>query len=144
MQASLFLLDMADKPTVFIGSGGGDHLSLTPVAEGTNARWFRAQIRIVCDGMSGTTDAYLQPGELAKFAEEVRKLHRNLVGPAKLSPLEPNIVVEMIGDGRGHIRVKGSAQNDFSRKTSLNFEFTIDQTYLSEIAETLEKLDPQR
>jgi hypothetical protein len=48
----------------------------------------------------------------------------------------------MLGDGKGHITVNGTAQNHFHLGTKLVFRFEIDQTYLDEIAEALSDADP--
>jgi hypothetical protein len=81
-------------------------------------------------------------GELARFAGEIRRLHRQLHGTAKLEPLEPNICLTFTGDGKGHVTVQGIAQNNFAGRTELRFGFTIDQTYLEEIANSLNHADP--
>jgi len=80
-------------------------------------------------------------GELARFADGIRRLRHDLVGIAALNPIEPNITVTLTGDGKGHITVEGVAR-EFARGTELAFEFTIDQTYLKEIADSLSAVDP--
>lgn len=82
-------------------------------------------------------------GELRRFAEEVRQLHRTLVGTASLNPIEPNIVMTLTGDGKGHVKVEGVARNRFETRNSLAFDFEIDQTFLVGLAEGLEKADPE-
>ena len=44
-------------------------------------------------------------GEPARFAEEIRQLHHHLVGTARPDPIEPNIVLRLIGDGK--VRPRG-------------------------------------
>jgi hypothetical protein len=101
-----------------------------------------AEIEFQCDGWSGRVQSNFMKGELARFAEEVRRLHRDLVGVARLEPLEPNIVLSLTGDGKGHVTVDGVGQNDFQRSTRLTFKFVIDQTYLPGIAYSLSEADP--
>lgn len=81
-------------------------------------------------------------GELGRFAQEIRTLHRDLAGTAALQPLEPNLILTLIGDGKGHIAVEGEATNHFGRGTTLRFRFDIDQTFLPRIAEALSDADP--
>jgi hypothetical protein len=71
----------------------------------------------------------------------IRRLHRGLTGIAELNPLEPNITLTLMGDGKGQITVDGVARNDFANGTELAFEFTIDQTYLEDIAASLCAVD---
>jgi hypothetical protein len=81
-------------------------------------------------------------GELGRFAQEIRALHRDLAGTAELQPLEPNLILTLTGDGKGHIAVEGEATNHFERGTTLHFRFDIDQTFLPRIAEALTGADP--
>ena len=81
-------------------------------------------------------------GELGRFAQEIRTLHRDLAGTAALQPLEPNLTLTLIGDGKGHIAVEGEATNHFGLGTTLRFQFDIDQTFLPRIAEALSDADP--
>ena len=81
-------------------------------------------------------------GELGRFAQEIRTLHRNLDGVAELQPIEPNLILTLAGDGKGHIAVDGEATNHFESGTTLHFGFNIDQTYLIGIADALSDADP--
>jgi hypothetical protein len=56
--------------------------------------------------------------ELAAFAQEVRRLHRDLLGTARLRPIEPNIALTLTEDGKGHITVDGVAQNELCKRDS--------------------------
>jgi hypothetical protein len=56
-------------------------------------------------------------GELSRFAEEIRCLHRNLSGTARLQPIGPGIILTFTGDGKGHIIVDGIARNHFETST---------------------------
>jgi hypothetical protein len=104
--------------------------------------WHRANIEIRCDGWRGNVREDFRKGELSRFAEEIRQLYHDLLGTARLDPLEPNVTLTLTGDGKGHITVAGVARNDFVRKVFLNFQFSIDQTYLPAIADSLSDADP--
>ncbi|MGA3237191.1 MAG: hypothetical protein ABSG03_12865 [Bryobacteraceae bacterium] len=56
--------------------------------------------------------------------------------------MEPNLVLKMVGDGRGHISVEGKAQPEFYSGTYLVFRFSLDQTELPPIATALLGADP--
>jgi hypothetical protein len=81
-------------------------------------------------------------GELAAFAREIEVLDRDLRGTAQLQPHEPNITLELTGDGKGHVSVQGRLQNQFERRNTLSCDFEIDQTYLAGIARSLHDADP--
>jgi hypothetical protein len=131
---------MTYREEVLIGNKGADYVSL--VKEREFEGWSRATIEVHCDGWAGSVKGNFRRGELAGFAEEVRRLERKLSGIARLKPLEPNITLTLTGDGKGHITVEGVAQNDFANGTQLTFRFTIDQTYLKGIADSLSHADP--
>jgi hypothetical protein len=82
-------------------------------------------------------------GELGRFAHEVRKVYKSLTGTAELNPIEPNLILTLKGDGKGHVEVTGRGINHFGSGTSLQFRFDIDQTYLIGIAEALAAADPK-
>ena len=133
---------MTDSEEIVIGNKGADYVSLIVVKGRGSEGWSGAMIEVRCDGWVGGTRWSFQRGELAVFAEEIRQLHRKLSGMARLDPLEPNISLTLIGDGKGHITVEGSAKNNFASGTELTFRFAIDQTYLKGIADSLSRADP--
>jgi hypothetical protein len=90
--------------------------------------------------MASFRASFLQ-GELSGFARELQTLHKGLKGKAILAPLEPNLELSLVGDGRGYIEITGSARAQFHTKTELSFCFGIDQTYLPDIAKGSIDLD---
>lgn len=126
---------MSDNPEIVIGTKGGDYVSIQILG-----RW-SANIGVRCDGWSGDIRGTFFKGELLGFAEEISRLYRDLTGTAQLKPLEPNITLTLTGDGKGHVTVEGTARNHFQTDTLLKFQFTIDQTYLKSIGESLTAAD---
>jgi hypothetical protein len=98
---------------------------------------------VQCDGFKGEFRANFMQGELSRFARELQILYKRLKGEAVLAPLEPNLELSCIGDGRGHIEVTGTARAQFHTGTKLSFRFVIDQTYLPAIATGLADMDPE-
>jgi hypothetical protein len=133
--------NMTQNVEIVIGNRGADCV-LIRVIEPALAGWMRADVEVRCDGWAGKLKWSLMSGELARFAGEIRQLRRQLHGTATLEPLEPNIRLTFIGDGKGHVAVQGIAQNNFASGTELRFDLTIDQTYLEEIADSLSQADP--
>jgi hypothetical protein len=132
---------MTQSVEIVIGNRGADYVSIR-VIEPAKKGWMNADVEVRCDGWSGRVKWSFMGGELVRFAQEIRQLHRQLHGTAKLDPLEPNISLSITGDGKGHVTVLGIARNNFQSRTELRFAFTIDQTYLEEIADSLGDADP--
>src|SRR5215831_7675814 len=135
------LLRVTDAVEILIGNNGADHVSIN-ISRQDPKGWYGAEIQVRCNGLAGNIKGSFLKGELSRFAEEIRHLHRDLSGTAPLQPLEPNITLTLMGDGKGHVAVRGIARNDFARNAVLTFEFTIDQTYLTGIADSLTAVDP--
>lgn len=128
--------------TVLIENAGGDHVSIIRTSRAVDD-WFGAIVEICSDCWSGKMKGCsFMRGELRGFANDVRQLHRTLLGIAKLDPIEPNVTLTLTGDGKGHVRVEGLARNRFETRNSLAFDFEIDQTFLMGLAEGLERADP--
>jgi hypothetical protein len=96
-----------------------------------------ALAEIACGVWRGAFGCEFYSGELHRFGEEVQELYRAMNGNAKLEPIEPNLSLELTGDGRGHIAVAGRASAEFYSGTHLVFHFSLDQTQLPAIAAAL-------
>ena len=132
---------MSQSGEILIGSQGGDHVSIKTSPQSFEG-WRNAEIEVHCDCWIGRMSGNFMKGELGRFAQEIRTLHRDLAGTAELQPLEPNLTLTLTGDGKGHVAVDGEATNHFARGTTLHFRFDIDQTFLPRIAEALSHADP--
>ena len=122
---------------IVVGSKGADYVSISVTGPSPGGLWTRAEIKIRCDGWSGSANWSFYKGELRAFADAIRRLHRDLSGTAELQPMEPNITLSLNGDGKGHMNAEGEVRNNLSSGTALAFSFSIDQTYLMEIADRL-------
>jgi hypothetical protein len=133
---------MTQAGEILIGSPGGDHVSIRVRSFGYDREgWNAAEVEVHCDGWTGRMGANFMKGELGRFAQEIRELGRNLTGTAEMNPLEPNLTLTLVGDGKGHVAVDGVARNHFDRGTELVFHFGIDQTFLADIAKALSAAD---
>jgi hypothetical protein len=129
-------------PEVVIGAPDGNRVVIHRQTSNDRESWFHAAIAVHCDGWYGQFKASFMRGELSRLAQDVRALYQRLDGEAVLDPVEPNLVLSLTGDGKGHVRVRGTAQNRLSSGTHLSFEFQIDQTYLPAISKSLSEMDP--
>jgi hypothetical protein len=131
---------MDNDAEIVIGDKGADYVALRVVRR--EPAWSVVEVNVHSDGLSGSLKWSFSKGELAAFARGIVALHRDRSGTAQLQPHEPNITLELTGDGKGHVSVQGTLQNLFARKNQLSFEFEIDQTYLEGIARSLHDADP--
>ena len=92
---------MTQPTEILIGNRGADHVLIR--IETDNDGWRGGEIEIQCDGWRGRIKAYFHRRELGRFGQQVHDLRRDLSGTAELSPLEPNLTLSFIGDGKGHI-----------------------------------------
>jgi hypothetical protein len=127
---------LGEASEVLIGLQDGDHVSLRKWRHAPED-WTYAEAEIRCGPWQGEIQVAFYSDELAKFAEAIRTLYRELVGKAELHPFDSPFVLTLIGNGRGGIAVDGHAQSDFVTDTELRFHFSIDQTFLPQIADSL-------
>jgi len=104
--------------------------------------WRVAHVEVAAGIWKGAFRWEFLTGELRRFGQDVQELFENLSGAASLEPTEPNLTLKMIGDGKGHITVKGRAEAGFATGTYLVFALALDQTELPAIAAALIAVDP--
>jgi hypothetical protein len=121
---------------IVIGNSESERVTIELIGTGAGA-WVVARIEIACGVWRGAFRCEFYGGELHQFGEDVEQLYRALNGTAKLTPMEPNLCLELTGDGLGHIAVSGKAEAEFYTGTHLVFNFSLDQTQLPLIAAAL-------
>lgn len=127
---------------VLIGMQDGDHVLLRNWRHAPE-QWTYADAEIHCGPWRGTIRVSFYSDQLGRFAQAVRALHRDLHGKAELNLLDTPFALSLSGNGRGGIAVEGYASSDFVTDTKLHFQFSIDQTFLPRIAESLAIVEPR-
>ena len=130
-----------ELPWVVIGTRGSDHVRIELIDHEPDD-WFRTRVKVACGVWSGIFRWDFHKGELQQFAEQVGELYKTLSGSARLMPLEPNVELEMTGNGKGHVFVSGRARAEFDSGTHVVFRFEVDQTQLPIIRQSLLLIDP--
>jgi len=133
---------MSADQTILIVGENDERVAVRRVSANTSEGWFNTEVEVQCDGWRGKFTASFLQGELSALARKLCILHEKLQGEATLVPLEPNLELSFIGDGKGHIEVNGTARNQFHTGTELSFRLDLDQTFLSGIIKGLEDIDP--
>jgi len=95
---------------ILVGSESSDFLRISVLSCTRQRSWFSFQVSIRCSPFSGKLTAGFLAGELNWFGRKIERLHRELTGKAELQPLQPNLTITMVGNGRGKIDVVGSAR----------------------------------
>ncbi len=77
---------------------------------------------------------------LVSFIDELEQLNMSLIGSATLKPIYEQQFLELKGDGRGHVAVRGNLLEHGAREQRVVFCFTIDQTRLKPLMSDLKVL----
>jgi hypothetical protein len=119
-------------------------LELSPRRLVDDEDWVRVQVSAVGDVFSGTFEAYLQLEDLRRFNREVGLMYAN-VGASReaiLSCCEPGVHVRLLSDYLGAVTGTYRLQSERLDVPSavLSGAFRIDQSYLPELAASVEEL----
>ena len=103
--------------------------------------WVRVWADATMGVFAGGLEAYLQLEDLRRFKREIERLHANVGVPGKavLSGLEPFIRLDLKSDRLGAIAGTCKLEDEASR-AELAGAFAIDQSYLPELAASIENL----
>jgi hypothetical protein len=116
---------------LIIGDEEGDHVSINlPNGKIDEDGWFVAEVDIVVGGFRGHTAVYFEISDIIRFHKSLIPLYDSLSGTAILNPIEQQLTLNISGAGRGKMDVTGELFAYANYGSRLQFEFTIDQTYL--------------
>jgi hypothetical protein len=105
-----------------------------------DGNWIDCEVQIAAGGFRAGFRANLRTPEFAPFFEQLQGLLQTLEGSAHFTTMEDQIALQLTGDGKGAVRVKGEALDNAGVGNRLQFAFDIDQTYLAAICQSLEHL----
>jgi hypothetical protein len=134
------------QSVLFVGDGGGqlriDVLGYErePVGEYFDDNWLSVAVEIKTGGFTGFFSASFLTGEIEAFHRDAAKLYDSLTGQAKFRTLEEQLCIDLSDDGRGHIQLTGSAEDQPGIGNTLTFAFTFDQTQLQSLVQSLAKV----
>lgn len=103
--------------------------------------WLNVKVAVEVGRFSGLVTGQLRAEELASLQADLEKLHRSLSGSVKFSTMENWMSFELMGDGKGHIACTGRVADEYGHGNRLNFYLSIDQTYLPEILNDLQRVN---
>ncbi len=136
---------LAPSTELLIGDAGGEHVLIRALSrkhpglfDSWDANWIACEIEVAVGGFHGAFRADLRSDEFLAFSRTMDDLAVALDSVATFSTMEQQLSVLLAGDGRGHVRVEGSASDTAGSGNRLHFSFEIDQTYLKQIQRDLE------
>ena len=92
--------------------------------------WLNVVVLVSAGALSGEFSATFVTEEFVTFRSQVQTLYQTLKGTATSTTIERQLALTSVGDGRGHVHVKGEARDQPGVGHSLSFEL-IDQTQLA-------------
>jgi hypothetical protein len=102
--------------------------------------WLPSQVTVRAGAFQGEFHSDLDCWAFARFATELRDLHKILKGSATFSTYERQLEMTLTGDGLGHIHIKAEAMDYAGTGNKLMFRLDIDQTYLPKILGELDAI----
>lgn len=105
-----------------------------------DGNWLNAKAVVKVGSFTGAVNGQLRADELASFQVKLMELYKSLSGSAKFLTLAGWLSFEVIGDGTGHFSCVGEVTDGFVQGNTLNFKLDLDQTFLPEILNSLEKV----
>jgi hypothetical protein len=119
-------------------------LVLSPSRAVDTEDWVRVLANANTGAFSGTFDAYLQLEDLRRFERELREMHAGVgnLHEAVLSCIEPGIYLRLaskrLGGVEGTYRLEPERSPE--QATLLSGQFLVDQSYLPELAASIDAL----
>ena len=129
-----------------IGSTSSDHVSIQlPATTEVQDEWFTSTVEIVVGGFSANTSVHFELVDFVHSLDSLEILYHDLSGGAHLTPREAQITLALHGNGRGAIEVSGCLYQHATFGSRLEYEFSIDQTFLVQPSRVLKTwLDEQQ
>ncbi len=132
---------------ILIGPKSGDHVSIEVLrrerageSDYWDGNWLETIVEVRAGAWAGKFPAHLRSDEFQAFRQEVARLYDRLEGTAEFSPIEPWLMVRLVGNGRGGIAVEGEACDKIGTGNTLQFRGEIDQTYLPQLLKELDEV----
>jgi hypothetical protein len=113
------------------------------VGEYWDDNWLRVEIRVQAGGVRGKVTVAILTGELEKLLSELRPLYKTLSGSVNFKTMEAQLTLVLVGDGKGHIELRGEILDQPGIGNRLNFVLQFDQTQLATSIRELERVMAQ-
>lgn len=92
--------------------------------------WLAMQVSVQAGAFHGSVSASFIADELVRFLAQLRPLYDTLSGTAEFATMERQLIVRLVGDGTGHIELRGEVADSAGACNRLHFILVFDQTQL--------------
>jgi hypothetical protein len=116
------------------------HYERARVGEYHDDNWLTVEIRVRAGGFRGKVSAAIVTDELVRFVSQLRPLFETLRGSAEFSTMEGQLSLQLTGDGKGHIELRGEVADRPGIGNRLHFALEFDQSQLGASISELEKV----
>jgi hypothetical protein len=124
---------MTSKSTIFYGDSSGEHFSLSSIERFADRSGWRGILNLKSSHFL-LNDYQFYFDDLDVFHADVTKIYQDLNGSARLQMRYESNLIEMSVTNRGHVVSSGHFE---TLSNSLDFEFTLDQTYLPDFLKSI-------
>jgi len=100
-------------------------------------------IHVRAGGFSGETSATVITSELNNFILELRPLGESLSGLARFQTMDGRLNFALVGDGKGHIELRGEVKDEHGIGNRLHFKIRFDHSELGTSIRELEQIISQ-
>ena len=100
-------------------------------------------ININAGAFNGSYSCYFLTSDFVNLLEEIAKIYQDISYEFTFSTIEDQLKIHFKGDGIGHITLDCRAIDQAGVGNTLDFEITIDQSYLSGILTDLKGINDQ-
>ncbi len=114
-----------------------------PVGEYWDDNWLTVEIRVRAGGFRGRAAATIITGELTAFLSELRPLFETSRGSAEFATMEGQLSLRLVGDGKGHVELRGEVADQAGVGNRLHFTLQFDQSQLRASIRELERVTSQ-
>jgi hypothetical protein len=102
--------------------------------------WVSVRVEVRVGAFDGRVDGELFVTEVLRFRDELRHLYSALRGEAVLETMEGWLSLHLVGDGLGHVEVRGLLEDTPGTGNRLRFSIKLDQTELPPALDSLEEV----
>lgn len=102
--------------------------------------WVNVGVYVAVGAFSGRFATSFLTEEFVAFRSQLRELYETLNGEATFTTIEGQLTLNLVGDGRGGITLKGEALDQPGVGNCLSFEMALDQTYLASALDGLDQV----
>lgn len=96
-----------------------------------DGNWLTARINVAAGGFRGTVNANIRAEEIVDFHQQLAVLYSTLRGEAVFETIEAWLTMNVVGDGRGHLRFDCGIRDQPGVGNLLRCSIAIDQTQLA-------------